>query len=297
MPTLAAIVRRHPVFIYYLLVFAISSGGILLLIGGPAGLPATADEFERLIAVAIPVQLGGPSIAGLLLTGVVGGRAGFRELLARLRRWRVHPGWYAVALFTAPVVFAAVHLILGRVSEAYTPGLLTTPNRAGFLLSGLMSALVVGILEEIGWTGFAIPRLLPRRGLLTTGLIVGILWGGWHLLPHNFWAAQISAGDLPMGIFILINGIGYLVGQLVAFRVLMVWVYEHTGSLLLAMLMHASLTGCTFILGPGALAIAGRPLLIYSYVLAAGFWVMVAVVGLARKGRLEVARPHAAGAS
>ncbi len=284
---MAAWIKRHPVLSYYILAFAISTGGILLLIGGPAGIPATTEEFQRLLPIAIPVQLGGPSIAGLLLTGLVAGRAGFRELRSRLGKWRLNLGWYAAALLTAPLVFAAIHLILSFFSPAYTPGVFTAPNKAAFILSGLMSALVVGILEELGWTGFAIPRLLARQNVLATGLIVGVLWGAWHLLPHNFWAAEISAGGLPVGTFVLVNGVSYLVGELVAFRVLMVWVYEHTGSLLLAMLMHFSLTGCTFILGPGQLAISGWSLHIYNYALAAGFWVIVAALGLVTRGRLE----------
>jgi membrane protease YdiL (CAAX protease family) len=287
MKTIKDFIKRNPVLTYYILTFTISSGGVLLVIGGPGGIPATAEQFERLLPIAIPVQLAGPSVAGLLLTGLVYGRVGFRDLFSRLLRWRVAARWYAVALLTAPLVFAVVHLALSLVSPVFLPGLVTTDNKAAFLVSGFVGALVVGFLEELGWTGFAIPRLRLRYGVLATGLIVGVLWGAWHLLPHDFWAARISSGELPLALFVTANGFGFLVGQLPAFRVLMVWVYEHTGSLLVAMLMHVSLTACTFILGPGALAISGMPLLIYDLVLAVAMWVVAAAVAAANRGQLS----------
>jgi membrane protease YdiL (CAAX protease family) len=147
---------------------------------------------------------------------------------------------------------------------------------------------MVGFLEELGWTGFAVPRMRLRYGVLTTGLIVGVLWGAWHVLAHDFWAADISSGGLPLALFVTMNGFGFLVGQLPAYRVLMVWVYDRTGgSLLVAMLMHVSLTASTFIIGPGALAISGVALLTYGFVLTAAWWVVVAAVAVAQGGHLS----------
>jgi membrane protease YdiL (CAAX protease family) len=65
----------------------------------------------------------------------------------------------------------------------------------------------------------------------------------------------------------------------------MVWVYDRTGSLLVAMLMHFSYTASTIILEP--LAISGVPLLIYDLVSAAMVWAVVAAVAVANGGRLE----------
>ena len=288
MKNIRASIESHPLLTYYVLTFAISWGGVLLVIGGPGAIPGTPEQFERLLPFAIPVMIVGPGVAGLLLTGLLDGRAGFRELLSRILRWRVGARWWAVALLAAPLVFTVVHLALSLTSPVFLPGILTTDDKATFLLSGIAGALVVGILEELGWTGFATPRLLARHGVLATGLIVGVLWGAWHLLAHDFWAADISSGGLPLALFVTVNGFGLLVGQLLAFRVLMVWVYDRTGgSLLVAMLMHASLTSSTFILGPSALAISGVALLIYGFVLAAAWWVVVAAVAVATRGHLS----------
>jgi membrane protease YdiL (CAAX protease family) len=285
--TVRAFIERRPLLTYYALTFTISWGGVLLVIGGPGGIPGTPEQFERLLPFAIPVMIVGPGVAGLLLTGFVDGRAGIRELFSRLLRWRVGARWWAVALLAAPLLFTAVHLALSLTSPVFLPGILTTSDKATFLLSGIAVALMVGILEELGWTGFATPRLLARHGVLATGLIVGVLWGAWHILAHDFWAGGISSGGLPLALFVTVNGFGFLLGQLPAFRVLMVWVYDRTESLLVAMLMHASLTASTFIIGPGALAISGVALLTYGFVLAAAWWVVVAAVAIANRGQLS----------
>ena len=155
----------------------------------------------------------------------------------------------------------------------------------------IVVALVVGILEELGWTGFAVPTLLGLGyGVLSTGLIVGVLWGAWHLLGNDIWASVAIAGDLPLVLFVVFRGLSLLVGQLLAYRVLMVWVYERTnGSLLLAILMHASYAASTFILNPvvGPGAMSGSSLLTYDLVLAAALWIVVGVVAVANGGYLS----------
>ena len=62
------------------------------------------------------------------------------------------------------------------------PGIFTSTDKASFLLFGIAVGLGAGFFEELGWTGFAVPRLRRRYGVLTTGLIVGVLWGAWHFL-------------------------------------------------------------------------------------------------------------------
>jgi len=284
MTTILAWIKRHPVPIYYITAFAISWGGVLLVIGGPGAIPGAPDELDRLLPIAILAMVAGPSIAGLLMTGLVRGRAGFRDLLARLLRWRVGARWYAVALLTAPILYTAVLLALSLTSPAYLPGIVASGGDASFVLFGIAASLVAGIFEELGWTGFAVPELRRRHSVLATGLIAGVLWGAWHLLTNDFWASAASAGALPLPLFVIVNGFGFLVGQLVAYRVLMVWVYDRTGSLLLAILMHASLTASTLILGP--VAISGADLLTYDFGLAVAMWVVVAAVGVAKSGRL-----------
>jgi membrane protease YdiL (CAAX protease family) len=144
---------------------------------------------------------------------------------------------------------------------------------------------VVGFFEELGWTGFATPRLRLRYSVLATGLFVGSLWGAWHILV-NVLAAEASSGALSLAIYLPVVLFILRVGWMPAYRVLMVWVYEHTnGSLPVAMLMHASLTASTLIVAP--LATSGIVLLTYQLVWAAALWVVVGAVAVAQGGRLS----------
>jgi membrane protease YdiL (CAAX protease family) len=144
---------------------------------------------------------------------------------------------------------------------------------------GVAAGLMAGVFEELGWTGFAVPTLLRlRHGVLATGLIVGIPWAAWHLLVA-FWASGTISGEFAL--------VSYLLDPflfLVAFRVLMVWVYDRTGSLLLAMLMHLSLTASTLILGAG---IAGVPLVTFDLIWAAAMWAAVGAVAMANGWHLS----------
>jgi len=279
MATIKAFVKGHPLLTYFALVFAISWGGVLIVVG-PGGLPAAnKEQFETLFPSAILAMVAGPSVAGILLTGLLYGRAGLRAFGSRLLRWRVGARWYAVALLTAPLVFTAVLLTLSLTSSEYLPGILTSDDKASVVLMGIFAGLMAGIFEELGWTGFAIPTLLRLRyGVLATGLIVGLPWAVWHLLV-TFWASGTISGEFALASYLLDPFL-----FLVAFRVLMVWVYDRTGSLLVAMLMHTSLTASTLILGAG---IAGVPLVTFDLIWAAVLWAVVAAVAVANGGKLS----------
>jgi membrane protease YdiL (CAAX protease family) len=270
-----AFLTRHPASIYFTLTFAISWGGLLVL-GGLRGLSATTWQSDPRLPFFVLAMLAGPSVSGLLLTGVVSGRAGLRDLLAGLLRFRVGARWYAVALLTAPVVFGAVHFVLSFASPAFFPRIVTTSDAVPLLLFGIAGAVAVGFFEELGWTGFAIPAVRRYHGAIATALIVGVPWGAWHLLTNDVWIATTYSGGLSSGSFVILNGLSLVVGQLPAYRVLMVWVHDRTGSLLIAMLMHASLSACTFILGPEK--VAGLALVAYTFALAAAWWIVVALV-------------------
>lgn len=272
--------RNHPVLTYFALTFVISWGGILLVVG-PGGVPLKAEEIETLLPLIYVAMAAGPSVAGILSTGLVDGRAGLRDLLSRLVRWRVGVRWYAVALLTAPLVATALLLALSLLSPEFLPGVFTSGEGASLLLMGIAAGLMVGLCEEIGWTGFAIPRLRGRYGVLATGLLVGLVWGAWHFL--TFWEGDSFHGALPLALLL-----SRLFAWLPPYRVLMVWVYDRTGSLLVAVLMHASLVACTLAVVP--MTLAGMPLLTWLLVWAAALWVVVAAVAVANRGALTTRR-------
>jgi uncharacterized protein len=268
------------VLTYFGLVLAISWGGVIIVVG-PGGIPATnKEQYETLFPTAILAMVAGPSVAGILLTALLYGRAGLQEFGSQLLRWRVGARWYAVALLTAPLVFTGVKVVLSLTSTEFLPSILASDDGASVLLMGIFAGLMAGIFEELGWTGFAVPTLLRRMryGVLSTGLIVGVPWAVWHLLV-TFWASGTISGEFALASYLLDPFL-----FLVAFRVLMVWVYDRTGSLLVAMLMHTSLTASTLILGAG---IAGVPLVTFDLIWAAVLWAVVAAVAVANGGKLS----------
>jgi membrane protease YdiL (CAAX protease family) len=272
-------IKRHPVLAYFVLTFAISWGCVLMVVG-PGGIPIPTEQLETVGPLVYMAALAGPSVAGLLLTGLVAGWAGFRELLSRLLR-RAGARWVIVALLATPLLATALLLALSLFSPEFLPAIFAADDKATLLLTGIAVGLMVGIFEEIGWTGFVIPRLRRHYGVLTTGLIVGVLWGAWHFIL--FWQSGSFSGALPLVLLL-----GQLFSWLPAYRVLMVWVYDRTGSLLVVMLMHASLVVTTAgTLVP--LTLAGMALLTWILAWAAALWVVVAVAQrlqpLPRQGR------------
>ena len=281
MKTIKAFIKSHPVLSYFVLAFAISWGGILPIIGGVGAIPGTAEETTELFPAVYLVTVAGPSLAGLLLTGLTGGWTAFRELGSRLLKWRVGARWYAVALLTTPLTVMATLLSLSLISPEFLPGFLTTSVKASMLQFGFVASvgLLTGLLEELGWTGFAIPRLLGRHGVLATGLFVGLLWGAWHFLS-NIWGSGTSSG-VPLALFMP----AILFSFLPPYRVLMVWVYERTESLLVAILMHASLVAFWIISTP--VGMVGVPLVTWYLVWAAALWAVVGAVAMANHGHIS----------
>ena len=114
--------------LFFLTAFAISWGGIFLIVGleGFTGTDARSDPRFPFVYLAM---LAGPVISGLLFTALAGGRAGFRDLASRLFRWRVAGRWYAIALLTAPLIVLATLSCLSFASSGFVPGILTSNDK------------------------------------------------------------------------------------------------------------------------------------------------------------------------
>ncbi len=111
-----------------------------------------------------------------------------------------------------------------------------------------------------------------RKSILATGLIIGLLWGAWHFIM--FWENDSFSGAFPFAILLV-----RLFSWLPAYRIIMVWVYDRTESLLVVMLMHVSLVASLTVIDP---ALTGVELLAYILVRAAVLWFIAAVVASAR---------------
>ncbi len=290
MSNTTSIIKRHPVLSYYILTFLLSYGTLLILLIRN-GLPVDRQEMNGAVALAIPFMLLGPSISGLLMTGLVDGRAGFQDLWQRLRRWRVGAGWYALALVVPVGLNLAVPLGLSLFSPEYVPGIFTTADKTSRLVMNLTSGLLVGICEEIGWMGFVAPKLRQRYSGLQTGLIIGVLWGLWHVLPMAIMPSVAYGAPVAPGIYAALRSVYFLVGGLVACRVLMLWIYDNTQSLFVMVVMHAALTGTNMLFAPNT---AGLSNFVVDLAGIISWWAVVTVVVAVGRRRMPLTARRAA---
>lgn len=271
MTAITAFSQKRPVLTYSALTFAISWGGMFIAVV-LGGIPANEEQSAMLLVFSYIAMLIGPSLGGLLLTGAIDGKVGFRELASRLSNWRVGVRWYAIALLVAPLLIVATLLALSLISSDFLPRLYTEKDKAFLFQFSIVAGIMVGVFEELGWTGFVLPKLRLQYSTLKSGIIIGLIYAVWNS-PVVFWVSTATgtAGSLPMVIFMP----AVLFTWLPAYRVLMVWVYEHTESLLLIMLMHVSLIAFWRIFTP--LILTGAALVIYYLVFTATVWIINAV--------------------
>ncbi|HQY92393.1 CPBP family intramembrane glutamic endopeptidase [Caldilinea sp.] len=213
--------KRHPLIAFFVLAYALP-----WLVWG-----TSIAEVRGLLSFHIPQPLAfwiGLTLATFGVAALSGGAPAVRDLLSRMVRWRVAPIWYVAALLlpgVLSVVAIGLFLALGGTNEV------------GVLLSlqALLPALLFYIFfflltEETAWRGFALPRLQAKYSALVASLILGVLWGFWHLplvfIPGSFQATTPFIG------FVL---------SAVATSVIATWLFNHSqGSVLIAAIFHAA---------------------------------------------------------
>src|SRR6266508_1224132 len=221
---IARLLRRYPLTAFFLLAYALSWPYMIVDALGSHGLL----PFRLPMLLWIPGGYG-PTFAALIVTGTLDGKTGMRALLGRLLLWRVVWPWSAVALFGA-VIMSFITMLLYAL---FTGTPLALPVVSGqLMLMAPLLFLVGGLVngEEIGWRGFALPRLLAKHSALTASLILGVLWALFHL-PLFFTRGDSFASTPPLSFLVRMSGAA----------ILFTWVFNNTGgSLLLAYLMHAA---------------------------------------------------------
>jgi uncharacterized protein len=216
-----SLVRRHPVISFFVLTYAVTWTLWAPLVVFRGQIPGP------LAFVLIVLGSNVPSVLGILFVALLRGRSGVRILLGRLLRARIGLRWYlaAVALAVPALCAVWVSTLLGGPS----PVVVTTISAVvvSFLFS-IFPGSAVG--EELGWRGFALPRLQARHSALASSLIVGAAWGIYHF-PLFLLGSPIRpfALFLPFAIGCVIMSIFYT------------WMYNGTGgSLLIVVLLHAT---------------------------------------------------------
>ena len=180
------------------------------------------------------------SLAGVILTAIVSGKDGLRELFRRLLIWRVGIGWWAFAVFAVGLMFLGGMVLAALFSGSALTLSLAQPLYMFIPLLIMRTLTDSGLGEELGWRGFLLPRLQARYSALVASIIVGIAWGLWH------WPLFLMEGLPPyyeLGqMYGVIPGLLALVFFLtVPWSILFTWMGNNTkGSLLLACVFHGS---------------------------------------------------------
>ena len=186
-----------------------------------------------------------PSLVALALTARSRGRAGVESLLGRILQWRVGARWYVFAAGYLAAIKLTVALVHRLVMGAW-PRFGQTPWYIMALATAVSMWVQAG--EEVGWRGYALPRLSARLGLGGAGILLGVIWACWHLPLFLIPGLDTTGQSFPV----------YLL-QVTALSVAMAWLYWRTGgSLLLVMLMHAAVNN-TLDIVPSAVAGAANP--------------------------------------
>ena len=255
-------VQRHAVPIYFSVVLLISWGAGLLVEGPKLIRHQPIQPTDALLL--FPIIVVSVAVTGIGMISSIDSKRGVQDLLTRMGRWRVNIGWYAVALFSAPALILVVLFLFSTlISPIFTPKL-----KFFFIVFGIFP----GVLEEIGWTGFAYPRMRLKHSALGAGVLLGVLWGLWHAPVVDYLGGAAPHGQYWLPFFLSFIAI------VTALRILIVWVYTNTNSVLLAQLMHSSLTASLAVLGPASLT-PGQETLWYA-AFAGALWIAVAIVVL-----------------
>jgi len=191
------------------------------------------------------------------------GRIATGELLGRLFVWRVGRQWYLFAAGYIAVIKLIVALIHRLITGAWPP----FGHEAWYvIIVALIFSTPVQAGEEIGWRGYALPRLAERMGLAGASILLGVIWALWHL--PLFFVSEADTYRQPFVLYAL---------QVTAISVTIAWLYARTnGSLLLVMLFHAAVNNTKDIV-PSATA-PGHG--VFSFHASLVFWITVALLWL-----------------
>lgn len=164
-----------------------------------------------------------PGIAAIFLVLVDSGISGLLRFMKRMLLWRVSVGWYLLIGIGVPLAMILAAALSGGLEDWVFP----FPSAAA-AVAALATAMMIGPMEEFGWRGLMLPLLQQRFAPIHAGLILGVVWGLWHVPAFLLSGTPQSGWDfLP-----------YFVGLMSVAMIMTVIFNATSGSLLLAVLMH-----------------------------------------------------------
>jgi membrane protease YdiL (CAAX protease family) len=262
------LVRRRPPTSFFTLTYAAAWSLWIPLVILRDRLPGALGFLLVLLGSLVP------STVAILLIAVLHGKPGVRKLLGRLLRWRIGLRWYLVVLVLPMLVPLGIGLsvLLGGSAPAVDA---TIPIALVMFVFSIFPGSALG--EELGWRGFALPHLQADRSALGASLVLGALWGAWHL---PLWLTGTDSHPLSLyPAFVL---------AVIAASVIYTWMYNSTGgSLLIIVLYHAaSNLPITLLITPLGIKMT-QPFLIY-----VSLMVIAAVAVVLATGAAHLSRTH-----
>lgn len=260
MNTLTEFLKRHSLICGIVLMFVLTWSIDL----------ANSGVVPFQVPFAVSIVLGwGFIIASLIMTGLTLGRASVMALLKRFLIWRVGWKWFLIAGLTYPVIFSAAVVLNAVLTQTPIDNSTVmahkifgeSANLPGFILPFFFfDAITNG--EEMGWRGYVLPRLQAKHSAFIASLILGVIWGFWHL--PKFLASGSASSFAWFMVKTIVDAIIYA------------WLYNNTkGSLLLTTIMHAAGNTAGVFL-PIANTVSGRNL--NALIIAIAIEIIVAVL-------------------
>jgi uncharacterized protein len=169
--------RKYPVTWFYILAFGISWLGMISTVLASRGIAPFYRPSFLFLSIFYAI---GPALAAAIVSQVAHGKTGVRDLLKGIIRWRVGLVWYLIAVLS-PVVLLTVAQVVTKLLGLPVTIAVPQVNLSPYVIFGFGVNFLANTCEEIGWRGFALPHLQKRHNALLATLIVGTLWGLWHL--------------------------------------------------------------------------------------------------------------------
>lgn len=264
-------IKKYPVSFYFAITFIISWTGAFLVVAAKLVHHEPIPKFDGILM--FPAMLLGPLIASFLLTYVTSGKPGVKALVSKLGSLHARPKWLVSLLIPPAAILITLFFMAHVTAGNYTPN---------FFIFGLLFGIPAGLLEEIGWMGFAFPEMMKKQSAVSAGLKLGMFWGIWHLPVIDFLGTAS-----PHGKDWLLYFISFIV-TMMAMRLIITWIYCNTKSLLLCQLMHISSTGFLVVLSPSHINTVEEPMWYFLYALL--LWTFVIIL-ITRYGRNLTSRP------